>query len=52
MRTKEDQTRIDLKEWLGKTEEKIPELIADLTKRIEEIVGGSVQLQFDDQRLA
>jgi hypothetical protein len=52
MRTKEDQTRIDLKEWLGKTEEKIPELIADLTKRTEEIVGGSVQLQFDDQRLA
>jgi hypothetical protein len=52
MLKKEDQTRIELKEWRGKTQEKIPKLSEELTKKIEDIIGGGVQLQIDDQRLA
>jgi len=49
---KETQARLDLKEWLLKTREKIPKLSEELKKKIEEMVGGGVQLQTDDQRLA
>ena len=49
---KENQTRVELKEWLVKTEEKIPNLTEELTKRIGDMIGGGVQLQIDDQRLA
>jgi hypothetical protein len=49
---KENQARVELKEWLLKTQEKIPDLTGELTKKIEDMVGGSVQLQIDDQRLA
>ena len=49
---KEDQARVELKEWIVKTQEKIPRLTDELTKKIEVMVGGGVQLQIDDQRLA
>lgn len=49
---KENQARVELKEWLLKTQEKIPKLSEELKKKIEEIVGVGVQLQIDDQRLA
>ena len=49
---KENQARIELKEWLQKTQEKIPKLSEELTKKMEDMVGGGVQLQIDDQRLA
>jgi hypothetical protein len=52
MLNKENQVRVELKEWLLKTQEKIPGHSEELRKKIEEIVGGSVQLQIDDQRLA
>jgi hypothetical protein len=52
MQKKEEQSRAELKEWLVKTQEKIPKLTGELTKKIEEIVGGGVQLQIDDHRLA
>ena len=52
MLNKENQARVELTEWLLKTQEKIPRNSEELRKKIEEIVGGSVQLQFDDQRLA
>ncbi len=52
MLKKENQARIELKDWILKTEEKIPKLSEELTKKIEDLVGGSVQLQIDDQRLA
>ena len=49
---KENQARVELEEWHLKTQEKIPELTEELTKKIEDMVGGGVQLQIDDQRLA
>jgi len=49
---KDNQARVELKEWLLKTQEKIPDLNEELTKKIGEMVGGGVQLQIDDQRLA
>ena len=49
---KENQAHVELKEWLLKTQEKIPDLTGELTKKIGDMVGGSVQLQIDDQRLA
>jgi hypothetical protein len=49
---KENQARVELKEWLQKTQEKIPKLSEDLRKKIEEMVGVGVQLQIDDQRKA
>jgi hypothetical protein len=52
MQKKEDQARVELKDWMQKTEEKIPKLSEELTKKIEDLVGGGVQLQIDDQRLA
>ncbi|MGB9176573.1 MAG: hypothetical protein WCB46_07555, partial [Methanoregula sp.] len=52
MLVKENQARVELKEWLVKTREKIPGLSEELRKKIEEIEGGSVQLQMNDQRLA
>ena len=52
MLVKENQARVELKEWLVKTQEKIPKLSEELKKKIEEIVGVGVQLQIDDQRLA
>ena len=52
MLKKENQARIELKDWIQKTEEKIPKLSEELTKKIEDLVGGGVQLQIDDQRLA
>jgi predicted nucleic acid-binding Zn-ribbon protein len=52
MLKKEDQARVELKDWIQKTQEKIPKLSEELTKKIEGMVGGGVQLQIDDQRLA
>jgi hypothetical protein len=49
---KENQARVELKEWIVKTQEKIPGLTDELTKKIEGMIGGGVQLQIDDQRLA
>jgi hypothetical protein len=49
---KETRVRAELKEWREKTKEKIPKLMEELTKRIEGMVGGGVQIQIDDQRLA
>ena len=45
---KERQSRKDLTEWSEKTHGRIPPLTEDLHKKIEEIGGGSVQLQIDD----
>jgi hypothetical protein len=44
---KEYQFRKDLEEWSEKTQGRIPALIEELHKKIEEIGGGSVQLQID-----
>jgi hypothetical protein len=52
MLAKERQARVELEEWQQKTREKIPKLSGELTKKIEDMVGGGVQLQIDDQRLA
>ena len=45
---KEHQSRKDLAEWSEKTRGRIPALTEELHKKIEEIGGGSVQLQTDD----
>ena len=45
---KEHQSRKDLAEWSEKTQGRIPALTEELHKKIEEIGGGSVQLQLDD----
>jgi hypothetical protein len=45
---KEHQSRRDLAEWSEKTQGRIPALIEELHKKIEEIGGGSVQLQTDN----
>jgi hypothetical protein len=52
MLNKENQTHVDLKDWILKTQEKIPKLSEELTKKMEEMVEGGVQLQIDDPRLA
>jgi hypothetical protein len=52
MLKRENQARMELKDWLQKTQEKIPRLSEELTKKMEEMVGGGVQLQIDDPRLA
>ncbi len=52
MLKKENLARVDLKDWMQKTQEKIPKLSEELTKKMEEMVGGGVQLQIDDQRPA
>lgn len=52
MLKKENQARVELKDWMQKTREKIPKLSEELTKKMEEMVGGGVQLQIDDPRLA
>lgn len=49
---KEQQARTELGEWHVKTQEKIPGLTEGLSKKIGDLVGGGVQLQTDDQRLA
>ena len=49
---KENQARLELKDWLLKIQEKIPKLTEELTKKIEGMIGGGVQLQIDDQMLA
>jgi len=49
---KEHQARAELRDWHLKTQEKIPVLTEELTKKIGDMVGGGVQLQTDDQRLA
>ena len=45
---KEHQSRRDLAEWGEKTQGRIPALTEELHKKIEEIGGGSVQLQTDN----
>lgn len=45
---KEQQSQNDLAEWREKTLAKIPTLTEELNKKLEEIAGGSVQLQTDD----
>ena len=45
---KEHQSRKDLAEWSEKTQGRIPAITEELHKKIEEIGGGSVQLQIDD----
>ena len=52
MLKKEKQARTELEEWKIKTKEKIPGLTEELTKKIGDMIGGGVQLQTDDQRLA
>lgn len=52
MLDKENQACRELKEWVEKTQEKIPKLSEELTKKMEEIVGIGVQLQIDDPRRA
>ena len=52
MLKKENQARVELKDWIQKTQEKVPKLSDELTKKIEDMVEGGVQLQIDDQRLA
>ena len=52
MLEKENQARVELEDWVLKTQERIPKLTEGLIKKIEIIVGGGVQLQIDDQRLA
>lgn len=52
MLQKEDRARADLEEWRLKSREKITGLTDELTKKIGDMVGGGVQLQTDDQRLA
>jgi hypothetical protein len=49
---KEKQARTELEEWRLKSQEKISGLTGELTKKIGDMVGGGVQLQTDDQRLA
>ena len=49
---KENQARLELKDWRIKIQEKIPNLTQELTKKIEGMIGGGVQLQIDDQMLA
>jgi len=49
---KENQARTELEDWHLKTHEKIPGLTEELKKKIGDMVGGGVQLQTDDQRLA
>ncbi|MFA5267757.1 MAG: hypothetical protein WC379_07270 [Methanoregula sp.] len=49
---KENQARLELKDWLLKIQEKIPKITEELTKKMEVMIGGGVQLQIDDQRLA
>jgi hypothetical protein len=51
MLNKEHQSQKDLAEWSEKMQSKIPTLSDELHKKIEEIVGGSVQLQIDDASL-
>jgi hypothetical protein len=48
MLEKERQSRKDLAEWSEKTQAGIPALTEELHKKIEEIGGGSVQLQTDN----
>jgi hypothetical protein len=48
MQEKEHQSRKDLAEWSEKTQTRIPALTEELHKKIEEIGGGSVQLQTDN----
>ena len=45
---KEHQSRKDLADWSEKTRARIPALTEELHKKIEEIGGGSVQLQTDN----
>jgi len=45
---KEHQSRKDLAEWSEKNQGRVPALTEELHKKIEEISGGSVQLQSDD----
>jgi len=52
MLKKEEHARIELDDWLEKTQQKIPHLTEELIKIVGEMVGGGVQLQIDDQRLA
>lgn len=52
MLKKEEQARTELLDWRKKTREKIPDLTSELSKKMEIMVGGGVQLQIDDQRLA
>jgi hypothetical protein len=49
---KEKQLATELAEWRLKNQEKIPGLTEELTKKMGDMVGGGVQLQTDDQRLA
>ena len=49
---KEKQAATELAEWRLKTQEKIPGLTEELTKKMGDMVGGGVQIQTDDQRLA
>ena len=52
MLKKEEQARTELEEWRLKTQEKIPGLTEEMTKKIGDMVGGGVQIQTEDQRLA
>ncbi|MDO8872998.1 MAG: hypothetical protein Q7V05_09760 [Methanoregula sp.] len=47
MLNKEQQLYHELAQWTAKTNEKIPAVTEELRKKIEGIIGGSVQLQAD-----
>jgi hypothetical protein len=44
---KERHAQKDLSEWSGKIKEKVPALKQELHTKIEEIIGGNVQLQIE-----
>jgi hypothetical protein len=49
MRAREEQSQQELSLWREKTVASIPELRNELVKKMEEIIGETVQLQTDDQ---
>jgi hypothetical protein len=51
MREKEGGARDNLVRWRQKTKENIPDLWQDLSKKIEVLTGGAVQLQSDEPAL-
>ena len=48
MLLKENHSREELAVWREKNAEKIPSLIEELTRKIKDIVGGTVQVQVND----
>ena len=49
MLDKENQSHAELRDWLARTDKRIPELLTELRKKIGEMSGDNVQLQVNDQ---